>query len=68
MKKTIIMSAAIITSLLWGEALMATVFAFVMLSGLVAGSFMNESARQVVECPAIVFRPAAKKLRIPPAA
>ena len=52
MKKIIIMSVA--------------VFGFVMVSGLMAGCFMNESARQVVECPALVFRPAAKKVRTGP--
>jgi hypothetical protein len=68
MKKTMIMSAAVITSLFFGEALMAGVFGFVMLSGLMAGCFMNESARQVVECPALVFRPAGKKIRTGPSA
>jgi hypothetical protein len=66
MKKIIIMSAAVMTSLLFGETLMAAVFGFVMLTGLMAGCFMNESARRVVECPALVFRPAAEKVRIPP--
>jgi len=66
MKKIIIMSVAIMTSFLFGETLMAAVFGFVMLSGLMAGCFMNESARQVVECPALVFRPAAKKIRTGP--
>lgn len=66
MKKIIIMSVAVMTSLLIGETLMAAVFGFVMLSGLMAGCFLNESARQVVECPALVFRPAAKKVRTGP--
>ena len=68
MKKTIIMSVAVMTSLLFGETMMAAVFGFVMLSGLMAGCFMNESARQLVECPALVFRPTARKLRTPPPA
>ena len=68
MKKIIIMSVAVMTSLLFGETMMAAVFGFVMLSGLMAGCFMNESARQVVECPSLVFRPAARKLRTPPPA
>ena len=50
MKKNIIMSVAVMTSLLFGETMMAAVFGFVMLSGLMAGCFMNESARQVIEC------------------
>ena len=66
MKKIIIMSVAVMTSLLLGEIMMAAVFGFVMLSGLMAGCFMNESARQVVACPALVFRPAAKKARTTP--
>ena len=65
MKKIIIMSVAVMTSLLFGETMMAAVFGFVMLSGLMAGCFMNESTRRVVECPALVFRPAAKKVRTP---
>jgi hypothetical protein len=68
MKKNIIMSVAVMTSLLFGETMMAAVFGFVMLSGLMAGCFMNESARQVVECPALVFRSAAKKVRTSPSA
>ena len=68
MKKNIILSVAVMTSLLFGESMMAAVFGFVMLSGLMAGCFMNESARQVVECPALVFRPAAKKVRTGPSA
>ena len=63
MKKNIIMSVAVMTSLLFGETMMAAVFGFVMLSGLMAGCFMTESARQVVECPALVFRPAVRKVR-----
>ncbi len=66
MKKIIIMSLAVTTSLLFGETLMAAVFGFVMVSGLMAGCFMNESARRVIECPALAFKPAAKKLRTPP--
>ncbi len=66
MKKIIIMSLAVTTSLLFGETLMAAVFGFVMVSGLMVGCFMNESARQVIECPALAFKPAAKKLRTPP--
>ena len=66
MKKIIIMGLAVMTSLLFGETVMAAVFGFVLLSGLMAGCFMNESARQVVECPALAFRPAAKRLRRPP--
>ena len=68
MKKIIIMSLAVTTSLLFGETLMAAVFGFVMVSGLMVGCFMNESARQVIECPALAFKPAAKKLRTPPSA
>jgi hypothetical protein len=68
MKKIIIMSAAVVTSLLLGETLMAAVFGFVMLSGLMAGCFMSEWARRVVECPVLVFKPAAQKVRIPPSA
>ena len=68
MKKNIIMSVAVMTSLLFGETMMAAVFGFVMLSGSMAGCFMNESARQLVECPALVFRPAAKKVRTGPSA
>jgi hypothetical protein len=66
MKKISIMSAAVITSLLFGEVMMAMVFAFVMISGLTVGAFMSESARQVVECPALAFKPSAKRLRLPP--
>ncbi len=65
MKKIIIMSMAVATSLLLGEAMMAVVFAFVMISGLMAGCFMNGPARQVVECPSLVFKPAVEKLRSP---
>ena len=68
MKKILIMSAAVMTSLLFGETLMAAVFGFVMLSGLMAGCFMNESARRVVECPALAFRPAVEKARTRPSA
>jgi hypothetical protein len=68
MKKIIIMSMAVITSLLFGDTLMAAVLGFVMLSGLMAGCFMNESARQVVACPALAFRPAAKRVRSRPSA
>ena len=68
MKKFIIMGAAIITSLLWGEIMMAAVFLFVMLSGTMASRLLSESARQVVECPALVFKPAAEKLKISPSA
>ena len=68
MKKIIIMSLAVMTSLLFGETMMAAVFGFVMLSGLMAGCFMSESARQVVACPALVFRPTARKVRTPPIA
>jgi hypothetical protein len=68
MKKIIIMSVAVMISLLFGETMMAAVFGFVMLSGLMAGCFMNESARQLVECPALVFRPAAQKVRTGPSA
>ena len=68
MKKIIIMSVAVMTSLLFGETMMAAVFGFVMLSGLMAGCFMNQSARQLVECPALVFRSTARKLRTPPPA
>jgi len=68
MKKIIIMSLAVTTSLLFGETLMAAVFGFVMVSGLMVGCFMNESARQVIECPALAFKPAAKKLRPPSSA
>jgi hypothetical protein len=32
-----------------------------------AGSFMSESAREVVECPALAFKPSARKLDTPPA-
>ena len=66
MKKIIIMSLAVMTSLLFGETMMAAVFGFVMLSGLMAGCFMNESARRVAACPALVFRPAVKRHRTPP--
>jgi hypothetical protein len=66
MKKTIIMSSAVVMSLLVGEAMMALVFASVMISGLMAGSFMNESTRQVVECPALAFKISARKLHSPP--
>jgi hypothetical protein len=66
MKKILIMSLAVVTSLLFGETMMAAVFGFIMLSGLMAGCFLNDSARQVVECPALAFRPAAKRLRTPP--
>ncbi len=68
MKKIIIMSVAVIGSLLAGEPLLAVVFGFVMVSGLMAGCFMSESVRRVVECPALAFRPAAKELRNPPPA
>jgi hypothetical protein len=68
MKKIIIMSLAVTTSLLFGETMMAMVFAFVMISGLMAGCFMNESARQFVECPALAFRPAAKRAHAQPPA
>ncbi len=68
MKKTLIMSAAVLTSLLFGEATMAAVFGFVMVSGLMAGSLMNETARRAVECPALAFKPLAEKIRIPPSA
>lgn len=56
MKKTIIMSVAVLGSLVCGEALLAMVLAFVMISGLLAGSFVNESTRQLIECPARVLK------------
>jgi hypothetical protein len=68
MKKTIIMSVAVIGSILSGDALMAAVFAFVMVTGLLAGGLMNESARRFVECPVSALMPALKRLRVPPSA
>jgi len=67
MKKIIIMSMAVIGSLVCGEALMAMVFAFVMVSGLMAGCLMNESTRQWVECPSRVLRLVPKKRQDMPA-
>ncbi len=68
MKKIIIMSVAVVSSLLAGETLLAVVFGFVMVSGLMAGCFMSESVRRVVECPALAFKPAAKHVCAPPSA
>lgn len=65
MRKIIIMSVAVISSLVCGEALMAMVFGFVMVTGLMAGCFMGEAARQIAECPASAFRPLARKLEAP---
>ena len=62
MKKIIIMSVAVMTSLLFGDSMLAAVYGVVMLSGLMAGCFMNESARRVLERPALVPRQAAKKV------
>ena len=61
MKKIFIMSVAVMGSLVCGEALLAMVLVFVMISGLMAGCFMNESSRQLVECPSRVLRLAPKK-------
>lgn len=66
MKKIIIMSVAVIGSLLVGEPLMAAVLGLIMVSGLMAGCFMSESACQMVECPALALRPVVKKLCSPP--
>lgn len=63
MRKITIMSLAIVTSLVCGEALLAMVFAFVMVSGLMAGCFMSESTRQIVECPASALSPFARKIQ-----
>jgi hypothetical protein len=62
MRKITIMSVAIVTSLVCGEAMMAMVFAFVMISGLMAGCFMSESTRQVVACPASAVSPIERKM------
>ena len=61
MKKIMIMSVAVTGSLICGEALMAMVFAFVMVTGLMAGCFMSESTRRWVECPARILRIPPKK-------
>jgi hypothetical protein len=63
MRKITIMSVAILSSLICGEALLAMVFSFVMVSGLMAGCFVGETTRPVVECPASVLSPPAGKIR-----
>jgi len=68
MKKTIIMSVAVMATLLFGEILMSVVLGCVMLTGLFAGHFMSESARRVVECPVSALKPALKGHQAPPSA
>ena len=66
MKKVLIMSLAVVASLLIGETMMAAVFGFVMITGYLTGCYLSEPARRVVECPVLAFRPGARKLEIPP--
>jgi len=66
MKKIILMSVAVMASLMIGEILMSAVLGFVMLTGLLAGCFMSESARRLVECPVSALKPALKRLQAPP--
>lgn len=56
MKKIIIMSAALTATLLAGEAMMAAVFGFVMVTGYLAGYFLRQPGRRAIECRVLAIR------------
>jgi hypothetical protein len=63
MDKILIMSTAVIGSVLFGQPLMAAVFASVMVTGLLTAHLANESVRRVMKCPAMAFKPAVDRLK-----
>jgi len=57
MKKTVIMSTAILAAVLSGQPLMAAVFGSIMVTGLLAGHLVSDSVRSLIECPASALKP-----------
>lgn len=55
MSKIVIMTTATIVAVLSGQPLMAAVFGSIMVTGLLVGCFLSESARRVIECPVSAF-------------
>ena len=51
MKKIIIMSVAVLTTLLNGEAMIAAVLGSIMVTGLLADNLLSDAARRFMECP-----------------
>jgi len=55
MSKIVIMTTAMIAAFLSGQPLMAAVFGSIMVTGLLVGCFLGESARRLIECPVSAF-------------